>query len=52
MAVAWFLLFFSVTIRQPWLAVCAFAVFVITAYRVSKTLTPDFSVIVGQTEKH
>jgi hypothetical protein len=50
--VAWFLLFFSVAIRQLWLAVCAFAVFILTHYQVSKTFTPDFSVIVGQTEKH
>jgi hypothetical protein len=52
MAVAWVLFVFLITVRQPWLAVCALAVFVFISYKVSRTFNSGFSVIVGQNEKH
>lgn len=52
MAVAWPLVFFAIFFGQPWLAVCALAVFAVTTYQVSRTFNADFSVVVGHNEKH
>jgi hypothetical protein len=52
MAVAWIGAYAAITARQPWLAVCAFAAFFLVSYQVIKTFKSDFSLIVGQSEKH
>ena len=51
-AVAFVVLYTAVTKRQPWLIVAAFVVFLLLAFQLSRNFNADFSVIVGQTEKH
>jgi hypothetical protein len=53
MVAAWFGFFFALTVaRQPWLAACAVAVFVVTSLNVSRAFNSDINLVVGQSEKH